>query len=96
MILRSLTSHQCHFVVKSGGHERGTPGSEMHENGVIIDLVRMKRLEVADDKESVTIGPGWRWLDLYQALEKQDIMVLGGRLGEVGVGGLLLGGTLYP
>lgn len=80
--------------MKSGGHERGTPGSRSHQDGVVIDLVRMKGLEVADNKESVTIGPGWRWSDLYEALENVDLMVLGGRLGEVGVGGLLLGGML--
>lgn len=95
-ILKTLVSHDCHFIVKSGGHERGTPGSNYRENAVILDLVRTKDFQIADGKKSVTIGAGWRWSSLYQALEEEDIMVLGGRVGEVGVGGLLLGGMLHP
>lgn len=44
-----------------------------------------------------SIGPGSRWLDVYQTLDPHGVGVTGGRLGSVGAGGLLTGGgcSLY-
>ena len=80
--------------MKSGGHERAV-GASNAKNGVTIDLVRLKHLDISSDKSTVTLGPGWRWQDVYAALEPHDIIVLGGRIGDVGVGGLLLGGAFF-
>lgn len=43
------------------------------------------------------IGPGGRWKDVYAELAKHDRVVSGGRKGNVGVAGLILGGgnTFY-
>jgi hypothetical protein len=40
----------------------------------------------------VKIGGGNVWGDVYKMLEKQDLAVVGGRVSDVGVGGLILGG----
>ena len=90
-ILKIAVNYSCTFAVKSGGHER-TPGASNADGGITIDLVRLKSLSVSEDKTSVIIGAGWRWEELYQALHKDKIVVLGGRIADVGVGGLLLGG----
>lgn len=49
------------------------------------------------DNATASVGPGARWLEVYRTLDEHNIGVLGGRIGTVGVGGLLLGGgcSLY-
>lgn len=42
----------------------------------------------------VKVGAGARWLGVYEALEPLGLAVAGGRNGNVGVGGLLLGGGI--
>lgn len=44
--------------------------------------------------ETVNIGPGGRWRDVYHELHKHNYTVAGGREANVGVGGFLLGGGL--
>lgn len=90
-MLRTVVEQNCSFAVKSGGHER-TRGASNAEDGLTIDLVRLKSLEISEDRQSIKIGPGWKWGELYHRLESEELMVLGGRIADVGVGGLLLGG----
>lgn len=52
----------------------------------------MTDLSVDTDSETVRFGPGGRWADIYAALAPYDRIVAGGREGQVGVGGLILGG----
>lgn len=92
-MLKALIDTKCHFAIKSGGHDR-TPGSSNADGGVTIDLVRLNEVKVAKDRKSVKIGAGLRWLDVYTALEKEGLMVVGGRVSDVGVGGLTLGGKM--
>ncbi|EXL97321.1 hypothetical protein FOIG_10367 [Fusarium odoratissimum NRRL 54006] len=51
---------------------------------------------VSLDKRSTiaSIGAGAKWLDVYQHLDGSGVQVAGGRNGNVGVGGLLLGGGI--
>lgn len=52
----------------------------------------LKRVSVADDRKTVDVGPGNRWVDVYTALEPYGVGVAGGRMAPVGVPGLILGG----
>lgn len=92
-ILETLVQENCHFGIKSGGHAR-TAGYSNADGGVTIDLVRMGTVEVSSDKKTVKVGAGARWLDVYTKLEGDGIGVVGGRVADVGVGGLTLAGTL--
>ncbi|KAK3673913.1 hypothetical protein LTR78_006115 [Recurvomyces mirabilis] len=84
---------QCEFAVRSGGH---TPfsGAANIENGVTIDLQSFKQLIVAADRQTVQIGTGNRWADVYSSLDAQQLATSGGRVGIVGVGGLTTGGGI--
>ena len=93
LILKSVVEANCHFAIKSGGHARAA-GFSNAEGGVTIDLIRMGSVELSSDKKSVKVGAGARWLDVYSAVEKQDLGVVGGRVADVGVGGLTLGGGI--
>lgn len=43
-----------------------------------------------------SLGPGSRWIDVYETFDAIDVGIQGGGIGSVGVGGLLLGGGLSP
>ena len=42
--------------------------------------------------KTASISPGARWQTVYKELEKDGVIVAGGRAGPVGAGGFLLGG----
>ncbi|KAF2998444.1 hypothetical protein E8E13_000735 [Curvularia kusanoi] len=87
---------RCPFAVKGGGHA-AFAGSSSIEGGITIALEKLNKIEVATDKKSVLVGPGRRWLEFYNELEKHGLAVVGGRVTDVGVPGLTLGGGVtYP
>lgn len=45
-------------------------------------------------KQHIEISPGLRWLDVYRVLDEIGVSVLGSRTPDVGVGALILGGSL--
>ena len=81
------------FAVRGGGHSP-VAGASSIAGGVLIDLSLFKEVVLADDKKSAVIGAGCRWIDVYSALEKDGLAVVGGRNSAVGVAGLTLGGGL--
>lgn len=90
-ILSTLTKLQAPFTVKSGGHTAFEGGSNI-DDGVTVDLVHLNELHVSDDRKTVSVGPGLRWVNVSLALDPMNLAVLGGRDADVGVSGLLLGG----
>lgn len=67
-------------------------GSANIGDGVTVELRGLKGIYLAEDKSYVTIGVGETWGSVYEELEKNDVTAPGGRVGRVGVGGLVLGG----
>ena len=63
-------------------------------HGITIDLSAFNNIHVSTDRSSVTVGAGNRWYDVYNALEPLGLAVSGGRVAQVGVSGLTLGGKL--
>lgn len=70
------------------------PGFQSNDGGVVISLSKFTQLDVSEDKKTVDVGLGLRWLDVYKGLDAYGIAVPGGRVPPVGVPGLLLGGGL--
>ncbi|KAF3764432.1 FAD-binding domain-containing protein [Cryphonectria parasitica EP155] len=83
----------CQFAIRSGGH-MCSPGASGIENGIGIDLGLLAKITYDAETKLASVQPAPRWLDVYKTLEKDGVMVAGGREGLVGVGGLLLGGGL--
>ena len=54
----------------------------------------MKQLDVSADRSYVSVGPGNLWYDVYSGLEGKNLAVVGGRVADIGVGGLTLGGGI--
>ena len=91
MALLVSTFFQCPFAVKSGGHAAFAGASNI-QGGVTIDLVNLNQVQVSSDKTLTRVGAGNRWLDVYSKLDLQQLSVVGGRVADIGVGGLTLGG----
>lgn len=79
------------IAVVSGGHSSNQGASNI-DSGITIDLGLVSGVEILEDSESVWIGPGSQWSEVYAALEPHGVTVAGGRVGHVGVGGYVLGG----
>ncbi|KAF1922609.1 FAD-binding domain-containing protein [Didymella exigua CBS 183.55] len=84
---------RCPFAVKGGGHA-AFEGSSSIEGGITIALEKLNEIKVTADKKSVYVGPGNRWGQFYTELEKHGVAVVGGRVNDVGVSGLTLGGGI--
>ncbi|KAK8040180.1 FAD-binding oxidoreductase [Apiospora rasikravindrae] len=88
-----IVEHQSKFAIRSGGHLEAV-GAASTNDGVLIDLSRLRRLEYHAEAQEVVLGPGLRWGDVYSYLDPFKVTVVGGRVLDVGVGGLPLGGGL--
>lgn len=81
--------HQsCDFAIKSGGHY--TTFNNI-DGGVLLDLSRLNSINLSEDRRTATIGSGAVWADVYAKLSPHDVTVVGGRVGEVAIGGFTLG-----
>lgn len=86
-----LTS--CPFAVKGGSHAAFSGASSI-DGGITITMESFTQVLASADKKTVNVGPGNRWVDVYNALEPDGIGVSGGRVSSVGVPELILGGGI--
>lgn len=84
---------QCKFAVRSGGHGYFAGASNI-DGGLTIDLRKLKTITISSDKTQTSIGTGNKWLDVYNVLEPKGLSVIGGRVADIGTGGLTLGGGI--
>lgn len=82
------------FAVRGGGHMWWTEASNI-QDGVTIDLGSLKQVEISTDRKITSVGGGARWEDVYLKLDAMNLAVVGGRVADVGVGGLTLGGKIF-
>jgi hypothetical protein len=84
------------FALKSGGHNWNR-GFSSTDGGVLISFrPNLQTTTLASDGQTAKIGPGARWVEVMQELDQSNKCVVGGRSGDVGVGGYVLqGGISY-
>jgi FAD/FMN-containing dehydrogenase len=87
----TLTSTQ--FAVRGGGH-MPIPGYNNIDSGVLLSTSNLTTLELSHGQSTVSVGAGNRWRDVYSYLEPYGLAAVGGRVGDVGVSGFLLGGGI--
>lgn len=81
------------FAVKSGGHSPNDHFASV-DGGPLISTARLNQVTLNAAEGKVRVGPGNRWENVADALDGTGWNAVGGRIGNVGVGGLLLGGNL--
>ncbi|KAK8131757.1 FAD-binding oxidoreductase [Apiospora sp. TS-2023a] len=85
-----LAEEEASFGVRSGGH-MPIAGAAMADNEVLIDMSRFTDIEYTSEHNKVVIGTGLRWQNVHDYLDQYGVTVVGGRVLDVGVGGLILG-----
>ncbi|KAH9915760.1 FAD dependent oxidoreductase [Amylocystis lapponica] len=78
------------FAVKGGGHAMNPNFSST--TGVQISMTHFNEVHYDATAQTAAIGAGLIWDDVYAALEPYGVTVLGGRVSDIGVAGLTLGG----
>lgn len=92
-VVAALLDSDERFAVKSGGHNPNT-GFASVDGGPQISTAKLDQVVLDPVARTVRIGPGNRWDDVSKALDRTGFTVVGGRIGNVGVGGYMLGGGL--
>lgn len=92
-IVDILKTNDEHFAIKSGGHNANDYFSSI-DGGPLISTSQLNHILLDQDTGIVRMGPGHRWDEVADALDGSGWGVVGGRVGNVGVGGYLLGGGL--
>ncbi|KAF9475602.1 FAD-binding domain-containing protein [Pholiota conissans] len=90
IILGIVGSTRTPFAVKGGGHA-SNPGFSS-TTGVHISMYRFSEINYDATSQTVEVGAGLIWDDVYAALEPFNVNVVGGRVTGVGVAGFTLGG----
>lgn len=76
--------------MRSGGHNY--EGLSVENAGIVIDFSEMKQIEVNPKSGIVTIGTGWRNIQLTETLGSEGLTVPTGICATPGIAGLTLGG----
>ncbi|KAI3335849.1 hypothetical protein F4824DRAFT_510705 [Ustulina deusta] len=93
VLIGTARSTGCPFAVRGGGHS-DIPGASNSDGGITMNLAGLSDVVVDESAGVARLGAGAKWGAVYRELEKTNRTVVGGRLTDVGVGGLLLGGGL--
>ncbi|HEY0898126.1 MAG TPA: FAD-binding oxidoreductase [Sphingobacteriaceae bacterium] len=84
--------HEMLVSIRSGGHNAG--GLGICDEGMVIDLSRIKYTRVDPQAKTVVVGGGCTWGDVDHATHAFGLAVPSGIISTTGVGGLALGGGL--
>jgi FAD/FMN-containing dehydrogenase len=78
--------------IRGGGHS--VPGFGTNDDGVVIDLGRMKGIRVEPETRTVRTQGGTTWGDLDHATHAFGLAAPGGIISTTGVAGLTMGGGI--
>src|SRR5262245_18862998 len=85
-------THDLEVAVRGGGHNPA--GHCVNDGGLVIDLTRLRRVEVDPTTRIARAGGGATWLDFDTATQGAGLVTPGGVVGSTGVAGLTLGGGI--
>jgi FAD/FMN-containing dehydrogenase len=91
-VVETLTKSNCTFAVRGGGHTFWAGSASIGSEGVVISLDYINHINISTNTSTVQIGGGATWNRVYNTLDPANLAVPGGRVVDVGVGGLTLGG----
>jgi FAD/FMN-containing dehydrogenase len=84
--------HNLAVSVRGGGHN--VAGNSICEGGLMIDLSKMKGIDIDPQNKTAKVEPGVILRELDEATQKYNLATTTGTVSETGVAGLTLGGGL--
>jgi FAD/FMN-containing dehydrogenase len=94
-VRRALEFAQAHdllLAVHGGGHN--VAGKALCDDGLVIDLSPMKRMEVDPSARTARAEAGLTWRDFDRETQAHGLATTGGFISSTGIAGLTLGGGL--
>ena len=91
-MVRFARDHDLPLAVRGGGHNGAGLGTV--DDGVVIDLSPLKRVEVDPEARTVRVGGGCTWGEVDPATNEHGLATPSGIISTTGVGGLTLGGGI--
>ena len=85
-------THELEVAVRGGG--RNPAGHCVLDDGLVIDLTAMRRVDVEPSRQIAHAQGGATWLDFDSATQAFGLVTPGGVVGSTGVTGLTLGGGI--
>lgn len=82
-------------AIRSGGHSPNI-GFSNTGSGITLDLRGLNLIDLAGDGKTVQVGTGNQWGDVYRKLDPLGKTVVGARVYDVGIGGFISGGKVFP
>jgi FAD/FMN-containing dehydrogenase len=90
LAVRHAAEHGLRVGVRSGGHSWA--GSHVRDDGLLLDVSRLREVDVDRDAMTAAVGPGCHGNELLEALAGDDLFFPAGHCPGVGLGGYLLQG----
>jgi FAD/FMN-containing dehydrogenase len=88
--LALIRQHKIPFTVRGGGH--ATSGAASIEDGIVIDLSKMRKVTVDPEAKTIRAEGGALWEDVDVEAAKYGLATVGGTVNHTGIAGLTLGG----
>jgi FAD/FMN-containing dehydrogenase len=88
--VRQAREQNMRIGVRSGGHSWA--GNHVRDGGMLLDLSRLRAIEVDRQSMTATVGPGCHGDELLSVLREQELFFPAGHCPGVGIGGYLLQG----
>ncbi|KAF4473012.1 FAD binding domain [Fusarium albosuccineum] len=82
------------FAVRGGGWMPVAGAANINSSGILLATTNLTDLQLTSDLSSVSVAAGLNWADVLDYLAPYDLVVVGSRIGVVGVPGFLLGGGM--
>ncbi|KAH9945031.1 FAD-binding domain-containing protein [Epithele typhae] len=82
------------LAVKGGGAHTATWSSS--DGGIVIDLSKLNKVSLSDDKQTISVQGGAIWGDVYAVTSQAGVDVVGSPFWFIGVGGFTVGGGYGP
>lgn len=92
-VIRAVSHASAHGMkigVRSGGHSWA--GNHLRDGGMLLDLSRLRAMELDVEAMTATVGPGCHGDELLEILAEHELFFPAGHCPGVGLGGYLLQG----